>query len=539
MISSESISSFLDQGVLLSPDLAHSDFIPNLALEKIITFKSTYGKPLVLSIDSFHLLSYSDLDVDWVEFDKTKVVLERGGRREPYLKFLKMIAQPVADVADVADVAEQHISTEVALQKPQTTPLVKILHSFEPEQRKIEVKDFTNTFKTRYEFLRKVLQCRPELQGVSSINKLGRSPESEEVSVIGLVYDKITTKSGNILITLEDATGHIRILVNKGSQQLFDIVGNVCLDEVIGVTGSLRDRLIFAKGILFPEISNNTDKKCEDDVYAAFISDIHVGSEMFLDKEFRRFIAWINGQEGDEHQRDIGSKVKYLFVVGDTIDGVGVFPGQEKYLAIKDIREQYNLLASLFKEIRPDVSIILCPGQHDAIRVAEPQPVLDKDFAGALWDLPNLIFVNNPAIVTIHPTDSFEGYNVLMYHGASFHYYIDSIAQLRQNKARDNPSYVLKLLLQKRHLAPSYGSTVYIPTTGTDALVILHPLDIFVCGDMHRSDISHYNNILTINCSCWQSKTDFQEKTGNNPDPCKVPVFSLKTKQVQVMRFDS
>ena len=151
---------------------------------------------------------------------------------------------------------------------------------------------------------------------------------------------------------------------------------------------------------------------------------------------------------------------------------------------------------------------------------------------------PSTNIVTNPCLINIHSSENFEGFNILMYHGASFHYYVDNVDRLRQEKARDNPGIILKFLLQKRHLAPSHGSSLLIPDINNDFLVIDKIPDIIVSGDMHRSDVSRYNNVTLVNCSCWESKTDFQEKTGNNPDPCKVPIINLKTREIKIMRFD-
>jgi DNA polymerase II small subunit/DNA polymerase delta subunit B len=37
--------------------------------------------------------------------------------------------------------------------------------------------------------------------------------------------------------------------------------------------------------------------------------------------------------------------------------------------------------------------------------------------------------------------------------------------------------------------------------------------------------------------SCWQARTDFEEKVGNIPDPCKVPIFNVKTHELKVLDF--
>lgn len=66
------------------------------------------------------------------------------------------------------------------------------------------------------------------------------------------------------------------------------------------------------------------------DFATVFISDIHIGSSTFLDGAFKRFIKWINGDFGDEQQREIANNVKYVVVAGDIVDGIGVYPIKRK-----------------------------------------------------------------------------------------------------------------------------------------------------------------------------------------------------------------
>src|SRR3989344_7358885 len=201
--------------------------------------------------------------------------------------------------------------------------------------------------------------------------------------------------------------------------------------------------------IFYPDSLIEDKLKIDEDESAAFISDIHVGSKMFLKDNLLRFINWINGGLGEEEEKKEALKVKYLFIVGDTIDGVGVYPAQEKLLELPDIEEQYKELAKYLKMIRKDITIILCPGQHDAVRVAEPQPPVGRDYGAALYDLSNLILVRNPSLVEIGIGRSKEkrGFRVLMYHGASFHNIINEIDELRLGRAHDSPTKVIKYLL--------------------------------------------------------------------------------------------
>jgi len=62
--------------------------------------------------------------------------------------------------------------------------------------------------------------------------------------------------------------------------------------------------------------------------------------------------------------------------------------------------------------------------------------------------------------------------------------------------------------------------------------------DIFFSGHTHKSGITYYNNILNISSSCWESKTAFQEKMGNEPDFCKVPMLNMKTREIKILDFE-
>ena len=77
----------------------------------------------------------------------------------------------------------------------------------------------------------------------------------------------------------------------------------------------------------------------------AFTSDIHVGSKLFLEKQFVKFIEWLNGNV--DTRKDIAEKIKYLVISGDLVDGIGVYPNQDKELSISDIYKQYSVLFDL------------------------------------------------------------------------------------------------------------------------------------------------------------------------------------------------
>ena len=416
---------------------------------------------------------------------------------------------------------------------------LKIIRAYNPEIKKREVGHFVSYFKNRYEKIRDILLNRAEMNNATSIKRVLEKKPMEKVAFIAMVMEKSLTKKGNMILELEDPSGKsVKGVINKERIEQMENAMKIVHDEVIGVTGTMGEGIIFINSIIFPDIPLGKElKKLPENYYTAFISDIHFGSKMFLTEEFERFLAWINGETGTPEQKDIAKRIKYLFVIGDIVDGVGIYPEQDKELSIKDIYEQYNEAARNLSRIRKDVQLIACGGNHDAMRLAEPQPVLDKKYARALYELPNITMVTNPAVVNIHSSATFPGFDVLMYHGYSFDYYVSNVDEIRNAGGYERADLIMKLLLQKRHLAPAHGSNLYLPDTQSDPLVIDVVPDFFVSGHIHRANIGNYRNISTISSSCWQGKTIFQERTGHKPEPARVPVVDLKTSQIRMMRF--
>ena len=265
---------------------------------------------------------------------------------------------------------------------------VKVIFSYDKVPKKREASDFVLYFNNRYYSIEKILKHRQEMQNNLSISRIASKKDREQVSIIGMVKEKQYTKNGNCMLSVEDMTGEINVLVNKNKPELFDKAKNVVLDEVLGVAGVNGSGIIFASNIIQPDIPITEDtKKCNDESYALFLSDIHVGSNNFLKEDFNNFLKWINCDFGSKTQRDVASKVKYIFIIGDLVDGCGVYPGQEKELEIKDIKDQYKACAELLSKIPKSIPLIISPGNHDAMRLAEPQLPIYKDFGTgkAFW----------------------------------------------------------------------------------------------------------------------------------------------------------
>lgn len=538
------VSFFIENNVLVSPD-----FLENVTDEfnkdKFFGLfqRKLKEKPLVLNNDLFLVVSNIEqvFDLKWGEFERSRVLLEKGRDNALYNTFLDLMDYNLSEEKKqvIEELFKEHDEYKEDDEEKSDEANLIVLKSFvAPPYKKITVLDFINYFRNRYEVLKKILLNRVELQGTVSINKLNYKGEGDNVSLIGLVLNKEKTKGGNYILTLEDITSEYKVLVTKTKEEIFSLVKDIVLDEVIGITGTMGNKIIFCRGIFFPDVPfSNELIKAKEDVYVAFVGDPHFGSSLFKEKIFLNFIKWINGEHGNAEEVEIAKKVKYLFIVGDVVEGVGVYPGQEDDLLIKDIYKQYEYAASLLSKIKGDVKIIICGGNHDAMRLAEPQPIFDEKIAKPLHDLKNVYLVSNPSLINIYSSKDFPGFNVLIYHGGSFTYYSEVVESIYVAGGQSRSDLIMKFLLQKRHLAPAYGSTLYLPAFDIDPLVIEKVPDIFASGHIHRLATGNYRNINLINASCWVSQSEDQLKRGIIPDPYKVPLVNLRTREVMVLNF--
>jgi DNA polymerase II small subunit len=139
--------------------------------------------------------------------------------------------------------------------------------------------------------------------------------------------------------------------------------------------------------------------------------------------------------------------------------------------------------------------------------------------------------------VNIDEQPGFSGLDVLLYHGYSFIYYADNVPSLRDAGGLTRPDLILRYLLQRRHLAPTHGSNLYIPYAHKDPLILAKIPDIITTGHIHRINVANYRGTTLLNTSCWTRQTEDQEKRGIVPQPGKVPLINLQTREVKIMNF--
>lgn len=361
------------------------------------------------------------------------------------------------------------------------------------------------------------LPRRPISNSEAWRNRQRYSSTDYEVTLVGLVSETRLARSGNFNFVIEDETMQIRCSLKppSGASNLHPALDGLMDDDVVGVSGHFligeRNPLFLANDIHMPPLGRHSKATASEDeaVSAAFLSDAHVGSKTFLSPQWEKMIEWFRTDP-------LARTVKYFVLSGDGVDGVGIYPGQQRHLAITDLFNQYGELARLLEGLPDWVDLMILPGNHDAVRPAEPQPALDPEIQ---QDYSDAVFVGNPCDFSLH------GVRILSYHGKSID---DFVAGLR-SVTYSTPELAMKAMLERRHLAPSWGGKTPLSPEPEDRMVISTVPDIFVTGHVHGHYAGNYKGTTMIHSSTWQDQTDYQRMLGFQPKPCILTIVNLHT----------
>jgi len=390
------------------------------------------------------------------------------------------------------------------------------------------LENYIKYFRSRFHKIRKILRSRMDSDS-GSINQALRSPTNSKVKFICMLVEKRESTNG-IFLHVEDLETNATVFIPSHNLNLYRKGQRLMLDQVIcihAVKG--KDDFLIAEDIILPDLPLRKSRRADLPVYAALLSDMHVGSKMFIEKVFRRFLSWLKGEVGNEYLKEISSHVKYIIIAGDIVDGVGIYPQQIRELEIDDIYKQYEAAARLIEEIPEYIEIVFIPGNHDACRRALPQPALPKEYAEALYEVREKYFFGNPCILSLH------GVKVLVTHGQS----LDDVISTVPKMTFERPDEAMRFLLQCRHLAPAYGSRTLIASEPVDHLVIEEEPDIFHAGHVHRMSYSFYRGTIVVNSGAWQKQTEYQREMGHTPNPGIAPIIDLQSFRIFPIDFIS
>ena len=402
------------------------------------------------------------------------------------------------------------------------------------------VDGYASLFKSRFEKTMRILAQRPDSRRISKIStvKLGaKSGGQRQMSataagnnnerslngggannsfvIAGLLMARRTTRKG-VELEVDDYTGRMPALAvsedakKQASTLALDQVVMLELENARGVPG------LAIKGVFSPDIPDHLPAKSRSEAYAVLISDMHVGSKYFMEQEFLKFLDWLAMSDDD-----IVRKIKFLCIGGDLIDGIGIFPNQDKELLMTDTVSQMTYTAKLLSKMPKHIKAYIIPGNHDPGRRALPQPAFPQATSGGMYNLENCSMLGNPAYVVLN------GVKVLMFHGQS----LDDVIASTPGLSYQKPAEAMKVLLKARHLSPTYGGRTPVAPEVEDMMVMTEVPDILHAGHVHVTDVDSYRGTLVVNSGAWQAQTKFQQTMGIAPSPGIAIVVNLATMQ--------
>jgi len=313
---------------------------------------------------------------------------------------------------------------------------------------------FTALFADRYSKLLKIMMQRSQAKKLTPIKNVTDGKLGEETFIAGLLMDRKIDRDVTKLV-IDDPTGSVEILV--WNQELQETANSLLMDQfvMVGVTNGKNGGFI-AKELLVPDVPEHVANRSKTETYAVLISDIHIGSRYFMEKEFTEFISWLSSPD------PVARKVRFLLICGDIVDGIGIFPNQDKELLIMDMDSQMAKAAQMLDKIPKHIKTFIIPGNHDPGRRALPQPAIPEKHNMSLWNRENFFMLGNPAFLDLN------GVKVLMFHGQS----LDDVVGTTPGLSYAQPARAMRALLRTRHLSPIYGKRTPIAPELEDFMVI-------------------------------------------------------------------
>jgi DNA polymerase II small subunit len=442
----------------------------------------------------------------------------------------------------ILEIAKQTPTKDIASMQSYFQPIAKDVPSdiqilLDPTQREAtdgNLADYLDLFRNRFSRISTILQQRLDVKNATTIRVALNAPLNSKVKVIGMVTD-IRERRGTIFLQIEDLESAVTAIISSRTKRnIREKAQKLLFDQVICIEGIIRDNnVLVVTDIITPNIPDHKPNTANDDIFAVLLSDLHIGSKHFLEKEFVKFLGWINGNEGNTELRKIASRIKYIVIAGDLVDGIGIFPNQEEELAITDIYQQYNYAAKYLQKIPEYIDLIIIPGNHDATRQSLPQPAILSDYAEPLTNRRKTILLGNPSKIALSGVDFF------VTHGRSLDDVIGSVPDVTYRNLHNTVTTAMKYLLTSRHAAPVYGQRTPIAPESSDYLIIDNVPDVFHAGHVHVFGYEKYRGTQIVNSGSWQAQTPFQQKMGLIPTSAIATVINLKSLQVTTINFGS
>jgi len=492
--------------------------------------------------DAFSMLKGLDIDILKLVQDIVKMKIKHKQSSSIIVEDIKNLINPEGKVVDIDSFSNTLLNATTAVADTFSSGQNSYKVILDPTSRINSgegVRGYTALFRSRFEKSLRILALRPDSKRITKITALKHRSNNAKLrktydmntdanrssSVIaGLLMSKRSKKNG-LEMVIDDYSGMVSVLAI--TEELKKQASILALDQMIMLeVDSINKKGIqgfVARNLVSPDIPDHLPNRSKSESYVALISDLHVGSKYFLEAEFLRFLNWLSSTDDE-----IVNRIKFVCIGGDLIDGIGIFPNQDKELIEMDTSKQMNHVVDLLAKIPQHIKVFIIPGNHDPGRRALPQPALPRKHSDKLYSSENFTMLGNPSLVELN------GVKILMYHGQG----LDDIIATTPGLSYSKPAEAMKILLKARHLSPIYGERTPIGPELEDMMVITEVPDILHSGHVHSIDVQNYRGTLIVNSGAWQAQTKYQQTMGIVPTPGIAIVVNLANLQPFQMNFN-
>ena len=492
--------------------------------------------------DAFSMLKGLDIDILKLVQDIVKMKIKHKQSSSIIVEDIKNLINPEGKVVDIDSFSNTLLNATTAVADTFSSGQNSYKVILDPTSRINSgegVRGYTALFRSRFEKSLRILALRPDSKRITKITALKHRSNNAKLrntydmntdastssSVIaGLLMSKRSKKNG-LEMVIDDYSGMVSVLAI--TEELKKQASILALDQMIMLeVDSINKKGIqgfVARNLVSPDIPDHLPNRSKSESYVVLISDLHVGSKYFLEAEFLRFLNWLSSTDDE-----IVNRIKFVCIGGDLIDGIGIFPNQDKELIEMDTSKQMNHVVDLLAKIPQHIKVFIIPGNHDPGRRALPQPTLPRKHSDKLYSSENFTMLGNPSLVELN------GVKILMYHGQG----LDDIIATTPGLSYSKPAEAMKILLKARHLSPIYGERTPIGPELEDMMVITEVPDILHSGHVHSIDVQNYRGTLIVNSGAWQAQTKYQQTMGIVPTPGIAIVVNLANLQPFQMNFN-
>ncbi|MCS7122611.1 MAG: metallophosphoesterase, partial [Candidatus Micrarchaeota archaeon] len=434
-----------------------------------------------------------------------KQILDRCSKEE--LDYILDVAQrerlSILDEKTVKSILANRKDIEVkkSIQVPakDTDPKVEVDRSltYDPSiyRTRSTIDDFISLYRSRFRAISRLFSRETddkviEIDNYEDLNTSNH--QNQEISVIGMVFRKSLSKNENLVLDLEIASpdfqsfGQRKFVVVKDNPNYKEYRDNILEDDIIRVRAKWTGNIGLVRDISYPDLNmSHPFPNIQEDISIMYISDLHFGSKHVNHRAIRNLLTFLNSPTNPTSNR-----IKYLVIIGDNVEGIGVYPGQERELEIVDIEKQYREFNRFLEEIPDHIEVIFIPGNHDATRRNEPTELILEDL---IWT--DSYSLPNPVYVKIHGVDH------LIYHGTSLDSYINTIPGMNYEDAKRAAIEILK----RRHLSSIVNGNPVAPMN-EDFLVIRRLPHVLNLGHVHKAFAVNYRKTYVFNPGTFQNQ---------------------------------